>query len=128
MGNNCCSTSIPATQTEEEIVSSNQQESITKSLGDSLQIANFKELIQDHCQLYTYQDGDILLSSRPISPRQQHVIIYLEPKIVKEEEIKFQQEGMKGILSARTYDQYPESSCSSINGKEKHQKKVQFRE
>ncbi|CAD8205467.1 unnamed protein product [Paramecium octaurelia] len=128
MGNNCCSTSIPATQAVEEIVSSNQQESITKSLGDSLQIANFKELIQDHCQLYTYQDGDILLSSRPISPRQQHVIIYLEPKIVPEEEIKFQQEGMKGILSARTYDQYPESSCSSINFKEKHQKKVQFRE
>ncbi|CAD8082216.1 unnamed protein product [Paramecium primaurelia] len=128
MGNNCCSLSIPTTQTEEEIVSSNQQESITKSLGDSLQIANFKELIQDHCQFYTYQDGDILLTSRPISPRQQHVIIYLEPKIVAEEEIKFQQEGMKGILSARTYDQNPESSCSSINCKEKLQKKVQFRE
>ncbi|CAD8166434.1 unnamed protein product [Paramecium pentaurelia] len=128
MGNNCCITAIDATKTQEEIVSSNKSDSIRKSQGDSLQIANFQELIQDHSQLYTYQDGDVLLSSRPNSPRQQHVIIYLEPKIVAEEEIKFQSDAMKGILSARTYDQFSESPYSFGNCKEKPQKKVQFRE
>ncbi|CAK57517.1 unnamed protein product (macronuclear) [Paramecium tetraurelia] len=128
MGNYCSFTTTDATKIEEEIITSNKQDSIIKSQGDSLQIANFEELIQDHSQLYAFQNGDVLLSSRPNSPRSQHVIIYLEPKIVAEEEVKFQQDGIKGIISARTYDQYPESSCSSLNQKEKQCKKVQFRD
>ncbi|CAD8112752.1 unnamed protein product [Paramecium sonneborni] len=128
MGNYCCSMTNPVSQGQEEIVALKQQDSLIKSMGDSLQLANFQELIQDHCQLYTYQDGDIILSSRPTSPRQQHLITYLEPKIVVEEEIKFQYDCLKGILSARTNDQNPDSSCSSMNCKEKPQKKVQFRE
>ncbi|CAD8115876.1 unnamed protein product [Paramecium sonneborni] len=128
MGNNCCSVTNPVSQGQEEIICLKQQGSLRKSMEGSLQMANFSELIQEHCQQYTYQDGDIILSSRPASPRQQHVITYLEPKIVSEEEIKFQKDGLKGILSARTNDQNPDSSFSFINFKEKHQKKVQFKE
>ncbi|CAD8202941.1 unnamed protein product [Paramecium octaurelia] len=128
MGNYSCFTTVDATKVEEEIITSSKQDSIIKSQGDSLQLANFEELIQDHSQMYAFQNGDGLLSSRPNSPRSQHIIIYLEPKIVVDEEVKFQQDGIKGILSARTYEQYPESSCSSLNYKEKPQKKVQFRD
>ncbi|CAD8097271.1 unnamed protein product [Paramecium primaurelia] len=128
MGNQCCSQTSNITQSSKEILNPILQESGIKSLGDSIQIGQFGDLIQQHCQLYQYQDGDGLISPPPLSPKQQHVIVYLEPKIVIDESIHFQNDVMKGILSARSHECYSDSACSSNNCKDKPSKRVQFKE
>ncbi|CAD8169427.1 unnamed protein product [Paramecium pentaurelia] len=126
MGNSCCSQTQTIKQSQKEILNPIPQDDRIKSLGDSIQIGQIGELIQQHCKLYQYQDGDDLISPPPLSPKQQHVIVYLEPKIVIDEVIHFQTDIIKGILSTRSHEAYSDSACSSINGKDNHQKKVQF--
>ncbi|CAK83897.1 unnamed protein product (macronuclear) [Paramecium tetraurelia] len=128
MGNQCCSQTSTTTQSSKEILNPIRQDSRIKSLGDSIQIGQFGDLIQQHCQLYQYQDGDGLLSPPPLSPKQQHVIVYLEPKVVIDEAIHFQTDVMKGILSTRSHECQSDSPCSPNNGKEKPQRRVQFKE
>ncbi|CAD8117362.1 unnamed protein product [Paramecium sonneborni] len=129
MGNKCCSQTQTITQSQKEILFPIRQDSGIKSLGDSIQIGQIGELISKHCKLYQYQDGDGLLSPPPLSPKQQHVIVYLEPKVLVDEAIHYQADTLKGILSARSNEGHSDSPCSSTNRKDKPLKrKVQFRE
>ncbi|CAD8113526.1 unnamed protein product [Paramecium sonneborni] len=128
MGNQCCSQTQTNTQSQKEIQQSICQDNGIKSLADSIQIGQIGELISQHCKLYQYQDGDSLLCPPQLSPRQQHVIVYLEPKVLIDEVIQFQTDILKGILSTRSHESYSDSPFSSTNGKDKPQRRVQFRE
>ncbi|CAD8104789.1 unnamed protein product [Paramecium primaurelia] len=88
----------------------------------------FSDLIQQHCSLYQYQNGSLLTSNKPLSPRSQHQILFLEPKDLFDEGINYQPIILQGILTSRSdqQEQSYESPQTEFNGKDRIKKKVNF--
>ncbi|CAD8123790.1 unnamed protein product [Paramecium sonneborni] len=124
MGNKCYCQQPELELIHQEIISQN-------SIDRKISIDNddiFSDLIQQHCSMYQYQDGILLISNKPLSPKSQHQIVFLEPKNILDDGINYQPIILQGILSSRSNQQElpQESPQTETNGKERIKKKVNF--
>ncbi|CAK65117.1 unnamed protein product (macronuclear) [Paramecium tetraurelia] len=122
---NLCQCQKPELQLDHQEVNT-QHSKVRQESVDNDNI--FSELIQQHSSLYQYQNGLTLTSTKPLSPRSQHQIVFLEPKDLFDERINYQPIILQGILASKSDQQefIYESPQPEANGKEKIKKKVNF--
>ncbi|CAD8122714.1 unnamed protein product [Paramecium sonneborni] len=124
MGNSCYCQQPELELHHQEIISQISKDRQKSIDNDDI----FSDLVQQHSSMYQYQEGIMLTLTKPLSPRSQHQIIFLEPKDVLDEGINYQPTSLQGILSSRSNQQeLPQSSRKiETNGKERIKKKVNF--